>query len=307
MLVTNQRTYTVSRLSIQNLNNKGFSLIETLVSIAIGSLILSGLLSSIFAYRGLHDSDLSRTNASSGVRSGLDFIGVHLRQAGEKLNSSFPAVLVTDGAGVVPDQIIIRKNILDEIAKVCIAVQPTHNIVRFAFAQRAGCGFNDTLDIENAWRNHRISNGGSVRAYIYDSRDDVGEFFTYNNESVFAPGSNRRLHKGSGNFSRMYNHPSSFVYMLEEWKFEVDTDDNILQVTLNDTETNNIISGVQDLQVEVVMQDGTVKTTFTEEDNWKEIQLINVTLEVAATVGHESKTRSFSSSFYPRNILSEDL
>jgi len=288
---------------------------ETLVSIAIGSLILSGLLSSIFAYRSLHDNDLSRTSASSGVRSGLDFMGIHIRQAGEKLNSNFPAVLVVDGGGVVPDQITIRKNILDEVAKVCLKVQANHSHVRISRNQVSGCTYSATLDIYNAWRDYRISRGGSVEAYIYDDRSKEGEFFTYDREFDFGASHNnftRRFERDSGTWSRAYDQNSSFVYVLEEWRFEIDTTNDVLQVTLNNGDTNNIIAGVKDLQVEIIMQeldaDGNniVKNEFTEDDDWKEIQLINITLEVEAEVGHETKTRRYSSSFYPRNILSED-
>ena len=96
--MSRQYTQTLkSSLNNQSLDQKGFSLVETLISIAIGGLMLSGLLSSIFGYKSLYENDLSRTQANSGVRSGLDFMGIHLRQAGEKLNSGFPAVLLNDG------------------------------------------------------------------------------------------------------------------------------------------------------------------------------------------------------------------
>ena len=302
-----------SSLNNQSLDQKGFSLVETLISIAIGGLMLSGLLSSIFGYKSLYEKDLSRTQANSGVRSGLDFMGIHLRQAGEKLNSGFPAVLLNDGDGIVPDEIIIRKNILDEIPKICVVANSHHRRFKFARDDRQGCAFADTGDIYDAWSAYRIANGGVVKAYIYDTVDKVGQFFSYGSETIEIDSDTGRetryftRESGTGTWGRRYRENISFGFILEEWKFRVDSTSNTLQVVLNEEETNNIISGVEDLEIEIIMNDGSVKTSFGVDDNWKKIQLINVSLKVRATVGHESKTRTFSSSFYPRNILSEDL
>jgi len=260
-------------LNNRDLNEQGFSLMETLISIAIGGLLLSGLLTSIFGYRSLYDKDLSRTNAKSSVRSGLDFIGIHLRQAGERLNSGFPAILLNDGAGIVPDELIIRRNLLDETPKVCLNARSFHRSARISRHTVPACPYTDTEDI------YEFANGT-----IRNIHQDVGE-----------------------TWSRLYRTNATFLYMLEEWRFNVDTTNNILQVNINDEATNNIIAGVENLEIEIVMKDGNVKTSFGVNDNWKEIKLINVSITASSTVGHESKTETFTASFYPRNILSEDL
>ena len=287
-------------------NHRGFSILEVVVSMTLGMGLVGIALASVLSYRSLYEVDIARTQVSQSIRGGLDFMGVQVRQAGERLNSAFPAIELIDGAGVASDQFIVRKNMLDEVAKVCTVAKVTHSRVQIAKAAKAGCAYNDTADIYNAWSAYRTDNGGAVQAYIYDTAADLGEFFTFASETVkTTTPQNRRFHRDTGTWSREYPANSSYVYMIEEWKFAVNPNTNTLQVTVNGGSPSNIISDVTDLRVEIEMQDGTVVTSFGSTDNWQAIKLITITLDGNASVGHKSKSKSVSATFYPRNILSD--
>ena len=81
----------------------------------------------------------------------------------------------------------------------------------------------------------------------------------------------------------------------------------VLQIEINgETSTQqNIIAGLSNFQARAIMNDGTTKTSFTRNDDWSQLEALEITL--SGTASHEKRpiSRSLSARFFPRNILSK--
>ena len=55
-------------------------------------LIIGGAIGGTLSLRSLYAIDLSRTRLNQDMRSSIDFVGVYLRQAGERLPSGVLAI-----------------------------------------------------------------------------------------------------------------------------------------------------------------------------------------------------------------------
>ena len=283
-------------------NSSGFTLLELLVAMALTTILVASIVTTVLAFRTLHETDLARLQVAHSLRGGISLMGIHIRQAGERLNSGFPAIELTDGSSGAPDTLTIRKNLLDEVPRVCTDATTTDTYVQMALASTAGCGYSDTASIYNAWETYR--NNGLIDAYIYDSANNLGEWFVYSNETEDSNSPEyRRIHRQTGFWSRTYPSGSSNIYILEEWKFSVTN--GVLQVQINDDTPDNVITGVTDLQVEFDLNDSSTVTSFSASDDWTTIRLIRVTLSGSSTVAGKTVSKSVVNTFYPRNVLSK--
>ena len=82
--------------------------------------------------------------------------------------------------------------------------------------------------------------------------------------------------------------------------------DNTLQLINSGDDQNffNLTNNVSDFQVNIHMQDGTIKTAFSNTDQWTDIKSIEMFITTSYTHGGETETNTWSSQFFPRNILS---
>ena len=275
-----------------------------MVSMVLGLLLVAMAVGSIQATRNLYETDITRIEIAHRLRAGMNLMGVQIRQAGELLSNSFPAIELENGANGDPDLLIIRKNLLDHAPGLCVDGASGDNFVQISLPGKAGCSFNDTEAAYNAWRDFRIQAGGEVSAYIWDFVGDTGEQFTYSSEDDISSTGTRTINASSAGWSRDYPANSSHLYFVEEWRFSL-VDSN-LQVQINDDPPNSIISGVDDLQVELVMNDGTVVNELGPMDDWTELSFIRVILEGTAELSQKSVSRSITNTFFPRNLISKD-
>src|SRR5690606_6020349 len=70
-------------------SDKGFTLVELLVTSFLGLIMLALTLSATTSNRRLYKYDLVRTRINQNMRSALDIMGIDVRQAGENLFSTF--------------------------------------------------------------------------------------------------------------------------------------------------------------------------------------------------------------------------
>lgn len=285
-------------------STSAFTLVELLVASVVAMIVVGVVLPVALSGRRIYTLDRNRTTVNQNLRGALDLLGADVRQAAELLPASFPAIVVVDG-GNGPDELILRRNLLDAVLPVCREVQGDVVFV-------ADPGRNDRPDCaeqpdrgdgwpENlgAWRDYRLERGPVVAAYVYDPVARLGEFFPYDDED----GSGLKIHRGAGSWAREYTPRSgSRVYLLEERRYRLSGD--LLQLIVNGDAGNplNLASGVRDFQLSVLMPDGTTLASLG--GGWAGIKALDVRLEGLGTDSGQRIERSLGARFFPRNALS---
>jgi len=282
----------------------------------LGIVILGATFSSAITGKKILNREFKTTKLTQNLRSAIDLIGIEIRLAGEQLPANLPAIELINGVGSEPDQLILRRNLLSEVLTVCTNLSSGQANSQVIFATGDGtvatgitspaCIFSDPGQITNlnAWRNFRLAQGGAMQAYIYDVVSKQGEFFPYHTEGstadIFFIG------RTFGAWSRNYPYISSSLYLLEENRYRlVDGSLEIIHNT-NWSSPSRIISSLTNFQVLVYFTDGTTATELPSTGSrlWTEIKNIEVTIEGEEKTGANTIKKRISSSFYPRNILS---
>lgn len=286
-------------------SSNGFTLVEVFVAVFISLLVLSMTLSSIMANKRVFQLDVTRTALNQNIRAVMDILGANVREAGENLGSAFPAIEVINGSDGASDQLILRRNLLDEVLKLCqeiVADSSATEIYFSATGTEAGCSYSDNKNNYSAWSAFRLAEGGETTAYLFNFDTKEGEFFPYLLEED--TGSALYLETSEGAWQYGYSVGPSALYLLEEWQFGMQND--LLQLVVNGDEDNplNIADQLQSFQVKIIMQDGTEKTSFGVSDSWSAIKGIEVTIKGASSFEGENIVAEQTMRFYPRNILS---
>ena len=327
------RQFTQSKRFTHN-SISGFALSELLVAILIGLLVL-GVALQLSAYdRKLYLQDQVRQVVNQNLRAAMDSIGIDTRQAGEQITDSlFPVITLQRNNNL--SELFIRRSLLGTALPVCKPISAGSNtdvvfIAVNAANPPAGCapqtnnpdGWPANLDI---WRNYRLSQpGGSVNAYIYDGNGN-GEFFTYDAED----NSNFKIHKANAtHWQNSYSASNSSVYLLEERHYRLcypipqsqlsqitctnpANGKDILQLVIDGNNYINLVNAMTDFQIQILMQDGTVKNTFGSTDRWTQIKAIQVDITSTdlgnnmITTKADQSRRHFSQVFFPRNVTSK--
>lgn len=289
-------------------SQKGFTLVELMVSALMGLVVVGMATSSIIANRELLYFDFARTRVNQNLRGAMDIISANAKEAGENLPESFPAVEVIDGGGS-SDILVLRRNLLDEVLKVCQSLSPaSDNRIYFATAgTEPGCSYVDNQHNFDAWQSYRTDAGGSVQAYVYSFATNSGEFFDYSTE--VDTGSGYYIEKSSGAWSGDYVVGSSSVYIIEEWRFELSPTagyEDMIQIVENQDFANPmyVTFDISSFNVDVEMADGTVVGSMNPGDEWTEIKAIEVTIGGIGRYKSKNIESELTGRFYPRNILS---
>lgn len=286
-------------------SDKGVTIAELLVSSLVGLMLVSLTHSVILSNHRLYQVDIVRTELNQNLRSALDIVAANAREAGERLPATFPALIVNDG-GASSDQLIIRRNLLDEVLVVCQDLSSgSGNSWVYLSSPSAGnpaCTYPSQSTSFNSWADYRAEEGGSVDAYIVNLATGEGEFFKYDNEQDYA--GDLMVHRASGTWQHDYPAQISAIYILEEWDLTLAGDFLQLVVNADTDEPRNIMFGIDDFQVQITLEDGTTVDSFTTADDWPDIQTIDVTLSGQTTYKQQIIAASLTSKFFPRNILS---
>lgn len=288
-------------------SNSGYTVVELLVAAGMGLGILAMTSSLIVSNRGLFQLDMARTRLNQNLRGSLDVISMNVREAGENLSAAFPAVELIDGGGA-PDELILRRNLLDEVLNICIDIGAgSSDDIYFAIPGTvAGCSYADTAQNYTAWENHRDDEGGTVAGYIFDLGSQTGEFFQYVGEAD--TGTQRIINVG-GSWSANYTAGSAAAYIIEEWRFSVNDngiDEPMLQLVENEDALNpqNVMYAITDFQVDILLDDGTTVTSFAPGDDWSRIRAINVSITGEENNRGTIISKTVTGRYFPRNVLS---
>jgi len=272
-----------SHISEKN-NNKGFTLVELLVTTLISAIILGASLSLIVDQRKQFVTDQTRTQVSQNLRTGMDLIGADVKRAGEGLekDKKQPVIVLIDENDTNnysdADELILQRKIIPEKLAVCEEVAIGASSITVSIASGSGlCNFSDGdadgfTDQLRSFREHRCEEDGTAGciattpddceedddectwAYIYNTDKNYGEFFQYAFEDIDStdPKLNRIYLGGSSSLDLNYpvaDNPE--IYLLEEQKYRLI--DGVLELVVNqqDDEPLRLINQVQNFEVTI--------------------------------------------------------
>ncbi len=289
-------------------SERGFTIVELLVSSLIGLIILSMALASTLSSRSLYREDVVRTRINQNLRSAVDIISLNARQAGQSLEEQFPAILLEDGA---EDVLILRRNLYErEVLNLCQSLTqatftPTITVSNDPANTNSNCRYSaGWATYLNTWSIYRQDNADVVSAFAFNRTSRVGEFFLFSGETD--DGNQLLIHRQSGNWQNDYvgDGVSSALYLLEEFRYQVTN--GVLQLVINDDQTNalNVVDGITQFQVIAHMRDGTTQTALIGTDEWAEVASLELQLTGSEQIAGRVLSSSLNTRIFPRNILS---
>lgn len=291
----------------------GFSMLELMVAMAVAGLLLSAAVSATYSSRRSFTADQNRTRINQNLRSALALLGNEIRQSGERLPSDFPVLEIVDGTSGAPDRLIVRRNLLDQVLPVCqdLVAGSLDNELAIAdsgMTPPQGCvplpdgdtnGWPDNVD---PWRTFRSDRGGATPAYVYNPVSRFGEWFVYDQDGATA------VDLGKGNSDTwVYDYPLTEqcrVYALEQRAYELDT--GVLRFFLDAGAgaAINVAAEITDFQARAILADGSIVDDFDSSADWTSLLAVEITLTGEATFDGRTLSRSVTSRYFPRNVLS---
>lgn len=341
------KKYTQFKLILHNCKDKnnldkGFTLIEVLSTLLMGSIILGVAFSGFFQIKEFFSKDKLTTDVNQRLRTAFQIMGPNLQQLGEGVNNrEFPAVTLSTNNGT--SEITIRRGGLEALT-LCADLEANSSdsvtVLDKSFISSPACvSVNDNNgdgwpDPVKNWANFR--NGNTVRAYILDTATNKGEFFEYKGEETLdssgasmTPSSGTepdivKLTTNSHTWANDYSAGSTAIYLFNESTYKVTN--NILQLILNG-EVFDLVEDIDKLDIKAILQENvsapeykcyTINLTevncdpaFSVEDyTWNQIKTLKV--EITALPPQDkgylekldNKNLTLSQEFLPRNRLS---
>ncbi len=287
----------------------GFTLLEALVALLLVSVVMSIAVGHILFIHETYFKDLERTQVNSNLRSALDILSMNIRQAGENLQSSFPAVVVDDGGTGVPDVLRLRRNRLTAVLTLCqdISAGETDIPVSRSDLSVSACVNANVLSSYTAFESLLADDGGTSTVYVYDRVNNVGEFLEFSGTNI----SLDQKYLNTSATTNDYPALTTAIYMLEEFRFEVNQTDNLLVLERDGdtTEELTVAFEVTNLSVQLVMDDGVYLDELLPDDStydWKNIRKVAVELSSQSTWKGSTFELTLSGQYFPRNVLSYD-
>jgi len=286
------------------------------VALTVTVLVSAAVMSLAFSAQAVFETDKHRTTVNQNLRSGIDLLGIDVRQAGERLPGDAPAVEIIDGEHDGPDRLILRRNQLDVVLPVCNLKISAGSATDALFSSRRdvthkyppGCapaadsdsdGWPDNL---GAWRDYRIDNGGVITAYLHNPTTDEGEFFLYDAED----NSTMHIHKlNTDKWEYTYDLVDSpRIYILEQKEFFLE--DGVLKCIVNGNTDSvlNLVSHIRDFQCRAVFRDGTIQTAMGSADDWGALEAVEVWLSAESEWKGRAVDNTLVTRFFPRNVMS---
>ncbi|WP_324282808.1 hypothetical protein VKI22_05505 [Cyanobacterium aponinum UTEX 3221] len=273
---------TLYRLILHNCKDKsslekGFSLIEAISTLLMGSIILGVALSGFFQIKEFFGKDKLSVDVNQRLRTAFQTIGPDLQQMGENVsNIEFPAVALSTNNGT--SEITIRRGGLEPLTLCAdISANSTDSVTVLDknFTASPACisvndddgdGWPDTV---KEWQNFR--NGNTIRAYIVDTSTNKGEFFEYKGEETLDSGGATMTPSGgtepdvvnlttnSHTWANDYSAATTAIYLFDESTYKVTN--NTLQLIRNG-EVFDLVEDIEKLDVTAILQENPTATEY---------------------------------------------
>ncbi len=315
---------TQSKQFSRSFRNKGFTILELLIALAVGGLVLSMALALTLANRDLMSADEARTALNQNLRSGADIIGDDIRIAGERLRGSPPTLMPIV---IRNNTITLRNNEEDTVMTLCQDLLRASDTKIYISREGSGTsthsGCQSSPEKFQVWKDRRTGKEnsnprGSVPVYIHkpntsgnpNNDDSQGEFFQYKDDGKDSSGFFIvRPSGGSGKEYTASTSPSANpkfqpkMYFLEERNYSLQNGD--IELFINGSRKGVVIDNVSKFSIVAVMNDDTRQSTLDKPSDWLKLRAIEITLEGTVTVRGKPVTRKLVSQIFPRNVLSK--
>jgi type IV pilus assembly protein PilW len=294
-------------------SSSGFTIIELLIGLVITLGVTTAGLALARSSLGLYQTDQGRVRLHQNLRAAHDSLTADIRQAGERLGPTFPAIEVVPGAVEgAPDELILRRNLLGVVMRVCEDISGTQSWINVGWEESLEPGCIRLAGGENlaAWEAFRTSAGGEILAYVSDPVDDEGEFVRYVGEQALPLADMLWLEPGT-TFENEYSVAAqSQVFLIEQRRYRLEG--GLLQVVVNEDAAAplNLVDAIEDFQVRVFLQaDPPDEPPPPAQDTlggatWTDLRSIEVTVAGRVETRNHVFDRLWSTRVVPRNVMS---
>jgi prepilin-type N-terminal cleavage/methylation domain-containing protein len=294
-------------LKTRHASERGFTLMELLVSMTITSIAMAMVVGGALTFRSVYFTDVTRTRINGNLRSAMDIVSMNIRQAGENMLSSFPAVLLTDAAGSSSDILTLRRGLVPEVLTLCedvAAGSHTLNISKAGLAN-AECVPSNVAPLYTVFDNLRDAEATNIlRLYIYDKSTHEGEFIDY----ISGDASSGQYVLTTTAVSRAYSQLNTSLYYIEEYQFQFDSVNSqlVLYIDGNAGTPQPVAFDITNFQVLLEMDDNTNWVAFNASSakEWKDIRQIQISLSGQNSYKGHTMSSTITSKYFPRNVLS---
>lgn len=300
----------------------GFTLVELLVALTVGVVLVGLAVQVAVADRRVMDADARRVATNQTVRTALDLVATDLRQAGEDMNVQLSPIIVTNGTGGASDRLAVRRQLTDQTLPVCADVSSGVTNIQVSAplpGATAECTYTGTTASPvpsnlAAWEALRLASPtGTLRAFLYDRSNKVGEYVTFSGIAGTASTQQYYLKRLPGTLARTYSASSKpFLVLLEEREYFVQSRQLMMRLNADAATDQPISPDITDFSVTVDVDTGTAsapavvtRTGFTVGDDWKRIVKLDLGVSGAVTENGRTTARALTTSVFPRNVLSK--
>lgn len=288
-------------------NEEGFTLTEVLVATGLTSIVMTAVIGHVLIIRQGYFEDIIRTRINSNLRSAMDIISMNIRQAGENLQTGFPAVVLENGTDPESDTLTLRRAIFSEVLTLCQSATAgdTTLDVSEATVGTPDCTASNIVNVHQVFENYRASGEDQeVRAYVFNRISGVGEFVDYVGGGI----SGGEYYLDVSELQNDYPASTSYAYLIEEYRFARDELEDTLTLVIDGQtdEVQTVAFSVSEMQFTIELGDGTSTDTlnFASAYTWRDILQISVTLEGEEQRKDRLLSASLTSEYFPRNVLS---
>lgn len=268
------KKYTLYKAILHNCKDnhqteKGFTLIEAISTLLMGSIILGAAFSGFFQIKQFFGKDKLAVDVNQRLRTAFQTMGPDLQQIGEGIgNKEFPAIALSTNNGT--SEITIRRGGLTPLT-LCRDLKAGStdvpkvldgNVTTLPACVSPNDNDNDGWpDVVKQWQNHR--NGNTVKAYILDTASNKGESFEYNGEETFnlagvsitpSPGivpTIVQLKTNNHTWQNDYKAGTTAIYLFDEKTYKLT--DNTLQLIVNG-EVFDLVEDIEKLEIKASLQ-----------------------------------------------------
>ena len=291
-------------------SQNGITIIELMVSVLLLSVTLMMLIGYVMSMQNAFFNDVVRTRINGNLRTALDIVSMNVRQAGENLGTTFPAVVIQADDDTVGSKLILRRNKLSEVLTVCeaAAAGDTRIFISTTTTPSPACVYANVTGMYNAYSAEKTAENGTLKIYIYNSLTRIGEYIDYTGEGTESTGVTAKYYLTVSALPAAYGANTSYIYYIEEYDFALDEQTNTLNLTRNgDSLTIEPVAfSISNFLPTVRMQDGTILTSlpYNAVKTWKDMDYISVSLTGTESRKSRNYSTSISGNYYPRNVLS---
>lgn len=300
-------------------SRSGFTLIETLIALAVAAILLGLVLPLVLSQRRVVQLDQARTSANQTLRAVSQLLAADVRIAGERFGEGLalsPIAVSLDASG--ESVVVLRRN-LEDALPVCQSVPagstgtsvvvadwgPTVTHPQCSVNRTATFGGVDWPYTLDAHRRIAEAQGGLASAYIFDPASRSGQWFAMRIDAAQgSPPDEVQCDDGCAWTTDYEPGANAYIALLDAIEYRL-VDGVLQRRDLASGEVLRIASGIESFQMTVSLTgEATPRTTFPDTGVWRSITSLDLDVVVERREGGTLAERSLQTRLFPRNVLS---